>query len=261
MTAGARTIASDKQFWHRYVDVYRAAFGALGPVSDVLEFGVAEGHSIRWLADCFAQTRIVGADLTPEQPGWPQDERIRYVQVDQGDRRAVAAMFAGLGRRYDVIIEDGSHVPSHQATCLVEGLGFLRPGGLYILEDVHTSHPDNADFRSCTPPGGANCLHVLLALQHFADCGQSMTGALAASLATPGFFSAEEVRFLAEEIASIALYKRTSLPLRCYRCGSSAFDYPRLKCGCGADLYAAADSMSFLLRRRATPTGAGPASG
>jgi hypothetical protein len=248
MTASFET--SDKHFWHRYVDVYHEAFRALGQVSEVLEFGVAEGHSIRWLADCFPQARTVGADLMPEQASWPKGDRICYVRVDQADRRAVAAMFASLGRQFDVVIEDGSHIPSHQATCLVEGIGYVRPGGLYILEDVHSSHPDHADFRRCRPPDAANCLHVLLALQHLKDIGEPLTGALASSLATPGFFSAEEVGFLSQEIGSIVLYKRTSLPLRCYRCGSNIFDYRHLKCRCGADLYASADSMSFLLRRR-----------
>jgi hypothetical protein len=40
----------------------------------------------------------------------------------------------------DLIIEDGSHVPRHQADCLRFGFSALNPGGIYLLEDIHTSY-------------------------------------------------------------------------------------------------------------------------
>src|SRR4029077_11438544 len=157
---------SDKYYWHRYIDKYEQAFALLGDVNDILEFGVLEGGSIRWLAKRFPHSRILGVDIVAPTPNWPRDDRIEYAHADQGDSRAIRAMFANFGRRYDLIIDDGSHLPPHQASCLIEAFPFIRPGGLYILEDVHTSHPENPDFRQYNTPGIANCVHVLLAMQH-----------------------------------------------------------------------------------------------
>ena len=42
--------------------------------------------------------------------------------------------------RYDIIIDDGSHVPQHQITSLACLLPALNPGGLYIIENVETSY-------------------------------------------------------------------------------------------------------------------------
>ena len=240
---------SDKFYWHRYIPSYEQAFASLGDVADILEFGVLDGASIHWLADRFPHSRIIGVDIIAPRPSWPHSDRIDYAEADQSNPSTVAAMFAKFGRRYDLIIDDGSHLPPHQASCLIEALPFVRPGGLYILEDVHTSHPDNPDFRPYNAPGAATCLHVLLAMQHLKDCSRPLTPELASTLATPGFFSVEDLLYLSTDIGTIELFRRTSLPLRCYACGSRAFDYKRLRCQCGANLYAAADSMSFLIRK------------
>jgi hypothetical protein len=243
-------VDSDKHYWHRYTDVYKQAFGTLGRVSDILEFGILEGASIRWLAELFPEARIVGADIVPPRQGWPQIDRIQYAQVDQDDRSAIHALFRTLGRNFDLVIEDGSHIPRHQASCLVESLPWIRPSGVYILEDVHTSHPDNAAFAQYSPAGQANCLHTLLAIQHLKDCHETMTAEIARDLESSVFFSSDDVLRLFSDIDTLPLYKRTSLPLRCYRCGQRNFDYRRLLCRCGAELYSATDSMSFIIRKR-----------
>ena len=40
---------------------------------------------------------------------------------------------------FDVIIDDGSHVPSHQKLTFQTLWPHLRPGGLYAVEDIETS--------------------------------------------------------------------------------------------------------------------------
>ncbi|MBS0559017.1 MAG: hypothetical protein JSR21_03080 [Proteobacteria bacterium] len=241
--------ASDKHYWHRYTDTYEAAFARLGAVREIFEFGVFRGGSIAWLARRFPDARIVGADIVEPLPEWPRDPRISYERIDQGDRAGVQAMFARLGRRYDLLIEDGSHLPAHQAACLTDGLTWVRPGGLYVLEDIHTSHPANAAFAEHQAGGAPNALHVLLAIRHLKDRGRAMTPAIAARLAAPGFFAADEIVALSARIAALDLYRRSILPLWCYACGGDDFDYAALRCACGADLYNVADSMSFLLTR------------
>jgi hypothetical protein len=245
---------SDRHYWHRYTDRYEQALASLGVVRNVLEFGVLEGASIRWLQHRFPEAGIVGVDIIAPRPAWPRNDRIAYAQADQGDSRAIGAMFESLGRQYDLIIDDGGHLPPDQASCLIKGFPFVRPGGLYIIEDIHSSHPHHPDFRQYNPPGVANCLHVLLAMQHLKDRRQLLTPEITATLTTPGFFSPDDLQYLFGNIQTMDLYKRTSLPLRCYRCGSDSFDYKQLRCSCGADIYAATDSMSFILRKTDSAT-------
>ena len=108
--------ASDKAFWHAYVDFYARHFPA-DIDGLVVEFGVLNGNSIRWLSERFPSADLVGVDILPVQATWPQGPRIRYAQVDQDSEAQMAAFFAGIAAPR-LIIEDGSHFPRHQSRCL-----------------------------------------------------------------------------------------------------------------------------------------------
>jgi predicted O-methyltransferase YrrM len=241
---------SDKHFWHRYTDTYLQAFTELGAVSNVLEFGVHQGASIRWLASCFPVARLTGVDILPRQPTWPVGAQFKYKQIDQGNRAAIRSMLIEVPGDLDLIIEDGSHIPQHQASCLIEGLRKLRPGGLYIVEDICTSHPLQEAFAHHSIVGGMrvpNALNVLLAIQHRHDTGRGLDEALLAQLVHPDFFSIEDVVQLDALAGSITIFKRTQLPLHCYACGGAEFDYVAWRCRCGAELYEPANSMAALV--------------
>jgi predicted O-methyltransferase YrrM len=242
--------ASDKQFWHRFVPVYDAELDAVQPVTRILEMGVFKGNSIRWLATRYPDATIHGGDILPVQPEWPVSASIHYHRVDQGSPDQIRTLFDQIGAPLDVIVEDGSHVPLHQKQCLVEGLRHVRPGGLYILEDIHTSHPEHSKYRTQRGEGGefVGPLHLLLAVEHLKSIGAPLDDTALEELSSASLFTRDEIRFLFARIASVLLFKRATLPHRCYRCGRDDFRYATLRCHCGVELYALADSMTAVLR-------------
>lgn len=256
---------SDKSFWHGYTGFYAQALPV--EVSGlVIEFGVFNGNSIRWLLQRYPQARIVGADIVPPQPQWPVHARVEYAQLDQASDAQVQALLQRLPPA-ELIIEDGSHMPSHQWRCLWMGLDRLAPGGTYVLEDIHTSHSAHAQYRQEAGGGlsdrlGAalgrparsmtTALSVLLALEQQRRLGadRPVPESLLAGLGE-GFIRPEQVQRLHTQLDSIQVYRRANLPLRCFRCGSEAFDYAALRCVCGEPVYAEADSMSIVMRKKA----------
>ena len=82
----------------------------------MVEFGVFKGNSIRWLPRRYPAARIVGADILPVQPEWPIDPRVEYALVDPLRDDEVEALLNRLPPPA-LIIEDGSHIPSHQWRC------------------------------------------------------------------------------------------------------------------------------------------------
>lgn len=239
---------SDKSFWHRYTGFYERAFSTLGDVSSILEFGVFKGDSIRWLAERFPQARIVGCDIVPPQPSWPVSPRVGYARLDQGSVEQIRRLFEHLNTKFDLIIEDGSHKPVHQRNCLVETLSYLRPGGMYILEDIHTAHPEHPLYRELKRATVVGPLHLLLALEHLQARSAALDEATVARLTGDSLFSRDDVELVFRLVRSVDIYRRATLPLRCYNCGKSAFHYGALRCECGADLYGVADSMTAVLR-------------
>ena len=249
-------VDSDKNYWHRYSPFYKRHFATLQPVSSILEFGVFHGASTRWLRQMYPDAEIVAVDILPQQPDWPVDPGITYLTLDQSDRAAVARALKSLNRNFDLVIEDGSHIPQHQATCLAEAFPLVRPGGLYVLEDLQTSHPTHPYYRDHCAQGTPDSLHLLLLIEHLRATDQALRPGDVASLAAPGLFTPEDIYQLSETIAEVDLYHRTTLPLRCYACGTDDFDPVALLCRCGNDLdILGADSMTAVIRRSAAISG------
>lgn len=242
--------ASDKSFWHGYVDFYARHF----PTDIdglVVEFGVLNGNSIRWLSERFPGADLVGVDILAVQSGWPQGPRIRYAQVDQDSEDQVAEFLAGIAAPR-LIIEDGSHFPRHQSRCLRLGLHKLASGGLYVLEDIHSSHPEHSLFQSefGAVTRAQTSLHVLLAIEHAKRLGlPALTDAQLARLAG-GHFTAETLQTMFSQVAAVHVYKRATLPTQCWRCGGTDFDYLGWQCACGVPLMGNADSMSIVVEKR-----------
>jgi hypothetical protein len=254
--------SSDKSFWHGYIDFYEP-YLPQNILGNIVEFGVFNGHSIQWLMERYPHANIVGVDILPTQAEWPQAPQVRYVQLDQGSEKQIASFFAGIPAPA-LIIEDGSHIPEHQSRCLKHGLKKLTPGGTYILEDIHTSHPEHILFkrefgsRSIMERIGLKpikpaqtSLSILLAVEHILRSGrQTPTQAELEKMGAGPHFSTADILQLFEEIQSVHVYKRTTLPTSCFNCGSSLFEFNSLKCICGVDLLSAADSMSIVIRKR-----------
>ena len=244
------TIESDKHYWHRYTTAYDALFAQIAAPKLIIEFGVFHGGSVRWMLERFPGAQIIGVDILPVQPDWPLHERVRYVQLDQGKPEAITALLQPLAGQVDLILEDGSHDPLHQLSCLLQGMRALKAGGSYILEDIHTSLPEHPAFRARVLASGrtAASLHLLLAAEHQLVTGQALGDETLQSLAAAVAAPLADITPLFERAMSVDVVRRGLLPLQCWRCRSSVFDPVRLQCRCGEALYAATDSMTAIVR-------------
>eukprot|EP00933_Yihiella_yeosuensis_P016939 TRINITY_DN14309_c0_g1_i2.p2 TRINITY_DN14309_c0_g1~~TRINITY_DN14309_c0_g1_i2.p2 ORF type:complete len:229 (-),score=27.41 TRINITY_DN14309_c0_g1_i2:1056-1742(-) len=153
---------SDKHWrhgYHRYYERELAPYKSLAGLR-LLEIGVESGASLQVWLDYFTDLRsIEGAGLWfPKENATALDQRaaaakkscefqpakcsmVKIHEVDQSNRTALRRL-ALSGRRHgwDIIIDDGSHVPKHQLLSFLYLFPKLRPGGLYVIEDVETSY-------------------------------------------------------------------------------------------------------------------------
>lgn len=131
---------------HRYTGIYEMYFGPLRnkPGLKLLEIGVACGSSLKTWARYFSNAEIIGADIRPECRqlcrGYPN------IRIEIGN--ATQQTFA---TDCDIIIDDGSHVSADIVDALRVNWSALKPGGLYVIEDLKCTHnsayPDLLPFK------------------------------------------------------------------------------------------------------------------
>jgi cephalosporin hydroxylase len=112
-----------------YRRIYESGFCPAG----ILEIGVKNGGSLALWRALFPEARIVGVDLNIDRS--IKHDGIAYVGGDQRDTELLQAIGRDHGP-FDLIIDDGSHVPADQFLTLRTLLEFAKPGALYIVEDI-----------------------------------------------------------------------------------------------------------------------------
>ena len=106
-------------------------------IAKVLEIGIFGGSSLYMWRDYFPNAVIHGIDVRPAK--LDSVERITTYLGDQGDRAALQGVIESAGTDFDLIIDDGGHTMDQQQTSLGFLFPHVRPGGYYVVEDLHTS--------------------------------------------------------------------------------------------------------------------------
>jgi hypothetical protein len=106
----------------------------------IMEIGVKGGGSTAFWKALFPRASVVGVDIKLRRwlQAQPSADGVVYLQGDQTDIAFLEESAAKYGP-FDVVIDDGSHVTDHVASTLKCLLPHVRPGGLYVIEDTHSS--------------------------------------------------------------------------------------------------------------------------
>jgi len=110
----------------------------------VIEIGVGgyskaepSGSLAIW-RDFFPRSTILGVDIHPKIV--TLGPRVLFAQADQASEVDWARALGLLTRPPDLIIDDGSHRGPDTWAAFRSLYPRLRPGGLYVIEDLHTSY-------------------------------------------------------------------------------------------------------------------------
>jgi hypothetical protein len=126
--------------WHHYIPLYDRYFSPYrGKKIKFLEIGVSNGGSLQMWRKYFGDSAIIfGIDINPEckkYNGLAGQVRIGS-QVDMSFVNGVIEEMGGI----DIVLDDGSHQMEHISATLQHLFPLLNIGGLYMIEDLHTSY-------------------------------------------------------------------------------------------------------------------------
>jgi hypothetical protein len=122
--------------WRHYFDVYERHLSKLvGRDAHLVEIGVFGGGSLQMWRNYLGQrSHVYGVDLEPACRVH-EDTGITVAIGDQSSSSFWAGFCADVPR-IDIVIDDGGHEPHQQIATLEALLPHIRPGGVYICEDV-----------------------------------------------------------------------------------------------------------------------------
>ena len=124
----------------------------------LLELGVANGGSVLTWIDYLPNADIVAIDILQRPERIPTLERVHILRGSQDDTGLLDEAGRRVGRKFDVIVDDASHLGfltersfHHLFT------NWLVPGGWYVIEDCgagfHPGISDHGNYRKPPRPG------------------------------------------------------------------------------------------------------------
>lgn len=126
--------------YHNYTEIYARYFEPLKdkPIK-FLEIGIFKGSSVKLWEDYFKQAELHFMDITLERVEYSA-QRSKYHVANQENPQDLAKFIHETGGQFDVIIDDGGHTMLQQIVSFIYLFPQIKSGGMYIIEDLHTSY-------------------------------------------------------------------------------------------------------------------------
>lgn len=133
---------TDKATQHLFTDIYDGLFEKYKNPS-ILELGVFHGASLLMYDEYFnGECTIVGLENGLDAKGdlkyVGNGKNITVITGDQSNIEDLKKCVETI-KEYDIIIDDGGHFMKEQQVSLSFLFDYVKSGGIYILEDLHTS--------------------------------------------------------------------------------------------------------------------------
>lgn len=136
---------------HAYTEFYYDYFKKFKNKKDlkILEIGVWHGGSLKMFNEFFEHNcEIYAIDIDYSLNEYTEDN-VHLYTVDQNNKSQIENFLNEIGNiKFDIILDDGSHQLEHQFHSLLYLYKYVKPNGIYVLEDLHTYVWDNDNSQS-----------------------------------------------------------------------------------------------------------------
>lgn len=195
---------TDKAFYHSFTDFYNDYFEKLldKPIN-ILEIGIAGGASLLTLKEFFPKSTIYAIDINKNSVDLKLGDNIHTYLCSQVDFNLLYDILKDI--KFDIIIEDGSHLTSHQQKTLGFLFPFLNKNGIYICEDLHTSFRKNYIDSNITTMDMINNYFINKVIES-------------------DLIPENNKNYLNDNIEDIILYERKENAIMCYNCRNYNLD-------------------------------------
>ena len=192
---------SDK--WSLYLDFYWQLFEPLqGSSFDLLEIGVQNGGSLEIWGKFFKNvTNIIGFDNDPKCAKLKFDDSRIKVFIGDASTKETRDIIKRETSDLGVVIDDGSHTSSDIIRTFLLLFPLVKPGGIYVIEDLHASYWESWQGGLSSPSSSMQFLKLLADVVNFDHWGiDAKRGDIFSSMSTTSHLIEES---LLSEISSV----------------------------------------------------------
>ncbi len=181
---------------HNYTEIYERFFSPLKykPIK-IVEIGIDKGNSLNLWKAYFPRAKIYAIDII--DASYLDSRRVKTFVADQASREQLNSFIREFGKAYDIIIDDGGHTMNQQQISLGFLFKYVKLGGYYIIEDVHTSFPKFCSGYGVAR-GGENSTFKMI--NNFCENGTFISK----------YLRDDEIDYLNNNISYINLYVRNN---------------------------------------------------
>lgn len=130
--------------WHNYARIYERYFDSFRTKQiRFLEIGFLLGHSAQMWQEYFVNAELFFIDVDPaciQKAANILKSRSKLFILNQADISQLNNFVSQTGGQLDIILDDGGHRMEQQINSFKVLFPILKSGGMYVIEDLHTSY-------------------------------------------------------------------------------------------------------------------------
>ena len=124
-----------------YTSLYNLIFANLiSKKCSVAEIGIEKNASTKMWRKYFKKADIDCFEIDKEKINLAKRDKLKNVKyhfIDVSDKKIIISQFKKTKKKYDIIIDDSTHLFDHQINVILNTHKFLKPGGIVIIEDIY----------------------------------------------------------------------------------------------------------------------------
>ena len=126
-----------------YTGLYYLLFSQLQNKELVIaELGIEKNASTKLWRDFFIKSEIHGFEFEKEKLANALKDNLSntfYHKIDSGSPESIKNAFEKTGKKFDIIIDDSTHLFDHQINIIFNSHNYLKENGILIIEDIYKS--------------------------------------------------------------------------------------------------------------------------
>ncbi|MDC3071561.1 class I SAM-dependent methyltransferase [Candidatus Pelagibacter sp.] len=126
---------------HGYTAVYYLLFNHLKNKNiKIAEIGIENNSSIQLWHSYFKNAEIHGFEYHEDKINNAKNQNLDntfYHNIDVNDASNIKNAFLETGKKFDIIIDDSTHLFNHQINIIMNTKEFLNQEGILVIEDIY----------------------------------------------------------------------------------------------------------------------------